>query len=98
MLTEVFAADSYLYHVVLNEMMRRGHVSVMVATRGLLSNNNNSIHPVEKKILMVFVVGGVSHLEIAALRSLSGDSSFPYKIIIGSTRVMNGASFLSSLQ
>jgi hypothetical protein len=47
---------------------------------------------------MVFVVGGVSYLEIAALRSLSENNSFPYKIIIGSTRVLNGASFLSSLQ
>jgi len=62
-----------------------------------MTNNNHSI-PIDKKTLLVFVVGGISHLEIAALRYLSMDHSFPYKIIIGSTKVMNGASFLSSLQ
>jgi hypothetical protein len=41
-MTEVFSSDSYLYHVVLNEMLRRGHVSVVVAMKGLLSTATSS--------------------------------------------------------
>ena len=52
----------------------------------------------EKKVMMVFVVGGISFLEIAAFRYLSKDPAFPFKIIIGTTKVLNGSSFLSSME
>jgi len=35
MLTEVFSSDSYMYRLVLNEMLRRGQLSVLVAAKGL---------------------------------------------------------------
>lgn len=48
-----------------------------------------------KKVLLVFFVGGLSYVEIAALRHLSNDPAFPFSIIIGTTSV--GSSLLKSL-
>lgn len=42
-----------------------------------------------KKTLLVFFVGGVSYVEIAALRFLSNDPLYPYNIIIGTTSIGN---------
>jgi hypothetical protein len=51
----------------------------------------------KKKILMVCIVGGVTFLEIAAFRYLSNDPSFPYTILIATTAMVNGSTFLDSL-
>ncbi len=53
---------------------------------------------VEKKIMLLVVIGGITTLEIAAVRYLSQDPSFPFKIIVATTKVMNGSSFLSSME
>lgn len=50
-----------------------------------------------KPTLIVFFVGGVTHMEIAALRFLSKRSSFPYHIICVTTKVINGGTMLRSL-
>lgn len=50
-----------------------------------------------KPILMVMYVGGVTHMEIAALRFLSKRPSFPYHIICVTTKVINGGTLLRSL-
>jgi hypothetical protein len=50
-----------------------------------------------KPVLMVCVVGGISFLEIAALRHLSRDPAFPFSIVVASTNIINGNSFLASL-
>ena len=50
-----------------------------------------------KKVMMVVVIGGISYLEIAAFRFLSNDPNFPYKIILASTKVINGSTFLGSM-
>lgn len=50
-----------------------------------------------KKTMMVFVVGGLSFLEIAALRFLSNEPSFPYSIVMGTTSLINGHSLLESM-
>lgn len=47
--------------------------------------------------MLVVLIGGISFLEIAALRYLSNDPKFPYKIIIASTKIINGDTFLQSL-
>eukprot|EP01038_Epipyxis_sp_PR26KG_P009326 gene9326-12564_t len=52
----------------------------------------------EKKIMLIFVVGGLSFVEIAAFRCLSRDPNYPYKIILGTTKLINGTTFLQSLQ
>jgi hypothetical protein len=51
----------------------------------------------KKKIMMVCVIGGISFLEVAALRYLSNEPSFPYTILIATTAMVNGRTFLESL-
>jgi hypothetical protein len=50
-----------------------------------------------KPTLVVMFVGGVTHMEIAALRFLSKRPTFPYHIICITTKVINGSTMLRSL-
>ena len=50
-----------------------------------------------KPTLIVMYIGGVTHMEIAALRFLSKRPSFPYHIICITTKVVNGSTLLRSL-
>jgi hypothetical protein len=52
---------------------------------------------IKKKIMMVCVIGGISFLEVAAMRYLSNEPSFPYTILIATTALVNGRTFLESL-
>jgi len=47
-----------------------------------------------KPVLIVFFVGGISYMEIAALRFLSKRPSFPYHIIMLTTKIINGNTLL----
>jgi vacuolar protein sorting-associated protein 33A len=60
----------------------------------LASEGSNSAR---KPTLMVLYVGGVTHMEIAALRYLSRRPTFPYHIICVTTKVVNGSTLLRSL-
>jgi hypothetical protein len=42
-----------------------------------------------KRVLLFYVVGGLSFLEIAAIRHLSKDPTFPYKIIMASDTIIS---------
>lgn len=55
-----------------------------------LSTTDDVEDGIGKKIMLLFVVGGVTFLEIAALRYLSKNPNFPYTIIISSTKIING--------
>lgn len=74
-----------------------------VAVRGLFVEDDCVMSTSEvtnckkKKIMMVFVVGGLSFLEVAALRYLSNDPLFPFSIVIGTTAFVNGNSLLESM-
>jgi hypothetical protein len=49
----------------------------------------NGATPQDKKTMLLFVVDGLSYTELAALRFLSNDPAFTYRIVIpthGSTR------------
>jgi vacuolar protein sorting-associated protein 33A len=50
-----------------------------------------------KPILIVVYLGGVTYMELTALRFLSKRSSFPYHIICCTTSILNGNTFLQSL-
>lgn len=50
-----------------------------------------------KKIMLVFVVGGLSFLEIAAFRHLSRDPAFPFNIIMATTKLCSGSGLLQHL-
>lgn len=43
-----------------------------------------------KPTLLVFFVGGLSYMEVAALRFLSKRPSFPYRIVMVTTQLING--------
>jgi len=50
-----------------------------------------------KPTLLVVYVGGLTYMEIAALRFLSKRASFPYHIIAVATKIVNGGSLLHCL-
>jgi hypothetical protein len=56
--------------------------------------NDGSKH---KPTLIVVYLGGITFMEIAALRFLSKRPTFPYHIIMVTTKVINGTSLLRSL-
>ena len=51
----------------------------------------------DKPVMMVFFVGGITYMEIAALRFLSRAEAFPYRILIGTTKITSGSQLLQSL-
>ncbi len=52
---------------------------------------------VEKPVLLVYYVGGVTFMELAGLRFLSRRPSFPYTIVCCTTEIVNGGTLLRSL-
>lgn len=52
----------------------------------------------QKPILLFVIIGGITRLEIAALRFLTKDPSFPYSILIGCTGIVSGASLVNSMR
>lgn len=65
---------------------------------GQYAKNSTTIRRGKKPTLIVVYLGGITFMEIAALRFLSKRESFPYHIIMVTTRVMNGTSLLKSLE
>jgi hypothetical protein len=51
-----------------------------------------------KPIMLVFMIGGLSYLEVAAFRFLSKDPAFPYTILMATTKLINGDTFIRSLE
>ena len=63
-----------------------------------MGNDDSSTSKRSKKpVLMVLYVGGVTYMELAALRFLSKRANFPYTIICLTTKIINGNSVLESL-
>jgi len=50
-----------------------------------------------KPVLAVYFVGGVTFMEIAAMRFLSSRPNFPYRIVCITTKIINGKTLLQSL-
>jgi len=49
-----------------------------------------------KKVMLVYYLGGVTYMEIAALRFLSEKPEFPFRIIVCATKLINGDSLIKS--
>lgn len=64
---------------------------------GALASEISGSGGARKPTLVVMYVGGVTMMEIAALRFLSKRPSFPYHIICITTKVVNGSTLLRSL-
>ena len=52
----------------------------------------------KKPILAIMYVGGITYMEIAALRFLSQRPGFPYHILILTTEIVNGSTLLRSMR
>lgn len=50
-----------------------------------------------KPVLLVYFVGGITFMELAAFRFLSRRPSFPYNIVCCTTEIVNGGTLLKSL-
>ena len=57
----------------------------------------NAAGSTKKPCLVVFYLGGITFMEIAALRFLSKRPMFPYHLVILTTKVTNGSKLLQSL-
>ncbi|OQS05550.1 vacuolar protein sorting-associated protein 33A [Thraustotheca clavata] len=51
----------------------------------------------ERKVMVVYFIGGVTFMEIAALRHLSKQPDCPYDIIIATTKIINGSTLIKSI-
>jgi vacuolar protein sorting-associated protein 33A len=51
----------------------------------------------KKPTLIVVYLGGITYMEIAALRFLSKRDTFPYHVVIVTTQVLNGSKLLQQL-
>lgn len=81
----------------LNEAILRATAdATSPASSGGLYENYDEISKGNKKAMLVFVVGGLSFIEVAAFRFLSRDPAFPYSIVLATTKLVNGDSFLRS--
>lgn len=58
---------------------------------------DDSATSTKKKTLIVCYVGGVTFMEIAALRFLSKRPSFPFHVVVMATNVTNGSKLLKSM-
>lgn len=54
--------------------------------------------PNGRKVMLVYFVGGVSFMEVAALRQLSRQPDFPYQVVVCTTKLVNGNTLVQSLQ
>lgn len=60
----------------------------------IISEDSNSYPP---KLVLVFFIGGCTFAEISALRFLSQQDDLNVEFIVGTTKLINGNTFLSSL-
>ena len=67
------------------------------ALDGAAANANAAADKPRKKVMMVFITGGVTFAEIAALRFVASQEDCPYHIIIGSTAIINGKTMLQAI-
>ncbi|KAJ0399210.1 hypothetical protein P43SY_001876 [Pythium insidiosum] len=50
----------------------------------------------DRKVMLVYFLGGVTFMEIAALRHISRQPECPYDIIIATTKILNGNTLIKS--
>eukprot|EP00750_Incisomonas_marina_P010092 INCI16240.3.p1 GENE.INCI16240.3~~INCI16240.3.p1 ORF type:complete len:714 (-),score=145.80 INCI16240.3:2064-4205(-) len=51
-----------------------------------------------RKTMLVYIIGGVTYMEIAALRFLSSQLDAEFDIIIASTKLINGKNFIKGIE
>lgn len=61
------------------------------------SKPNTTEKGADKKVLLVYFLGGITFMEIAALRYLSKSDSFPFSIVICATSITSGTKLISEV-
>ncbi|GAB6030139.1 Vacuolar protein sorting-associated protein 33A [Chamberlinius hualienensis] len=64
--------------------------------RGSVSSIQSSTD--EQKVTLVFFLGGCTYSEISSLRYLSTQDDYPTEYVIGTTKIINGSTFIQSLK
>lgn len=77
------------------DAMKRPRAQSLGTVAKIRSGSNDNVN--NKPVLLVYFVGGVTYMEIAAIRFLSKRPSFPYQIVIATTEIVNGRKLLQSL-
>eukprot|EP00904_Undaria_pinnatifida_P008208 jgi/Undpi1/4517/HiC_scaffold_18.g07871.m1 len=49
------------------------------------------------QVMLVYFIGGVTYMEIAALRFLNAQKEFPFEIVTATTKITNGDEFITTL-
>lgn len=70
------------------------NTSLLVKRNSITSEDSSSEPP---KLIMVFFIGGCTFAEISALRFLSQQEDLNVEFVVGTTRLINGDTFLTSL-
>ena len=71
----------------------RGSLAAMVSGGSATTTSSSA----RKPVLIVCYVGGVTYMEIAALRFLSNRRSFPFHIVILTTKILNARQLIQSM-
>jgi hypothetical protein len=58
---------------------------------------SSAVSKTKKKVMVVYMVGGLTYLEIAALRHLSRHPTYPYSIIMATTKLVNPNTLLAGM-
>jgi hypothetical protein len=73
---------------------KRKSITTTTTTSGSSSSKNSGTKKKKKPTLIVVYLGGITYMEIASLRFLSKRDSFPYHIIVITTKVLNGTKLI----
>ena len=78
-------------------MLKPVHTGGTYGSLALSSSSTISRTSRTKPVLIVVYLGGVTYMELTAMRFLSKRPNFPYHIICCTTSILNGNTFLQSL-
>ena len=76
---------------------RKSITTTTTTTTSGSSSKNSGTKKKKKPTLIVVYLGGITYMEIASLRFLSKRDSFPYHIIVITTKVLNGTKLIQSM-
>ncbi len=77
--------------------LRHQQTKPLKTSLGAFGRASNSGSSSSKPTLIVVYLGGITYAEIASLRFLSKKDTFPYHIIIVTTKILNGSKLLQQM-
>ncbi|KAF0692387.1 Aste57867_16533 [Aphanomyces stellatus] len=80
-----------------SEEISQAKPGVAADSTGLAEKKDKGFGADERKVMVVYFVGGVTFMEIAALRHLSKQPECPFDIVIATTKILNGNTLIKSI-